>query len=293
MPTTEFSNIPTNELLTYQEFLRIVKILNGLGIEKIRITGGEPTIREGLVGFVQSLSQLGLNDLAMTTNGILLPQLAKKLKKAGLERINISVDSLREDRYREITRGGDFERCWTGIKESIKAGFDPVKLNVVLQKNFNTDEILDFARLTFEYPLHVRFIEYMSDELESKDDFFSNETTLEILNSLAPLERVEVEEKAAGPADYYQYPDSLGKIGLISPISHKFCQTCNRIRLAANGKLFLCLGSGRHIDLKRALRQGIGDGELGKNIQEAIHKKPVGYQFNKSKLIGKMSSIGG
>lgn len=293
MPAEGIRHIPHDEIMRFEEYLRIIQILIPLGIHKVRITGGEPTVRHGVVDFIQNLSELpGLTDLAMTTNGILLKTLARPLKEAGLDRLNISLDSLKPDRFREITRGGVLGEVLSGIEESLLVGFQPVKINVVLQKGFNTDEISDFARMTLEKPLHIRFIEFMSREAAEESRFFSNEATLEVLRELGRLEPVS-DESGAGPASYYQYAGAPGKIGLISPISHKFCATCNRIRLTSEGRLILCLGSPEFLDVKRLLREGIGDEELREQIVHAIQGKPSGHEFGSSGIAREMSSIGG
>ncbi|AZR73290.1 cyclic pyranopterin phosphate synthase MoaA [Anoxybacter fermentans] len=293
MPAEGVKSIPHDEILRYEEYLRIIGVLIQLGIRKIRITGGEPTVRKGIVGFIRALHHLpGIEDLAMTTNGTLLDKLALHLKDAGLNRVNISLDTLKPEKYREITRGGDFSKCWAGIQAAIQTGLNPVKLNVVVQRGFNTDEILDFARLTFEQSIHVRFIEFMSKEAASESLFFSNNETLKILKELAPLEKIS-KEFGAGPARYFQYKGAKGKIGLISPISHQFCASCNRIRLTAEGKLLLCLGSDRYLDLKTPLRHGISDEELIDLINNALQEKPQGHQFGRKGIMRLMSSIGG
>lgn len=293
MPAAGLDDIPHQEILRYEEYLRIVKILVALGVKKIRITGGEPTVRKGLVDFVRVLHHLdGVEDLALTTNGILLKKMAGPLKQAGLQRLNVSLDSLRTERYREITRGGELDKCLGGIQAALTAGFAPVKLNVVIQNGFNTDEILDFARLTLEKPVHVRFIEYMSKEATQGKYFYSNDETMKVLNSLAPLE-IAQDESGAGPARYFQYAGAPGKIGLISPISHQFCSGCNRVRLTAEGKLLLCLGSDRYLDLRTPMRQGISDVDLEALIVEAVHQKPPGHHFGTNGLARGMSSIGG
>ena len=293
MPASGLPDIPHAEILRYEEYLRIVKVLVELGVKKFRITGGEPTVRRGLVDFVRVLSHLeDVEDIALTTNGILLQNMARPLKQAGLKRINISLDSLRAERYRDITRGGELAQCLAGVEAALEAGLTPVKLNVVLQRGFNTDEILDFARLTIAKPVHVRFIEYMSKEASEGKLFFSNDETLKILSTLAPIE-ICGDQCGAGPARYFRYSGSLGKIGLISPISHKFCAACNRVRLTAEGKLLLCLGSDRYLDLKTPLRTGINDADLRTLITAAIEAKPSGHNFGTEGMLRGMSSIGG
>lgn len=293
MPAAGLKDIPHQEILRYEEYLRIVKILVALGVKKIRLTGGEPTVRKGLVDFIQVLHHLdGVEDLALTTNGILLKKMARPLKQAGLQRLNVSLDSLRTERYREITRGGELDKCLEGIEAALMAGFTPVKLNIVIQNGFNTDEILDFARLTLEKPIHVRFIEYMSEEATQGKYFYSNDETFKVLNSLAPLE-IAQDESGRGPARYFRYANAPGKIGLISPISHQFCSGCNRIRLTAEGKLLLCLGSDQYLDLRTPMRQGIADADLEALIVEAVHQKPSGHHFGTTGLARGMSSIGG
>lgn len=293
MPAEGVSDICHDEIMRYEEFIRIVKVLIPLGIKKIRITGGEPTVRKGVVDFTAALHNLtGIEEIAMTTNGIVLKKLALPLKKAGLKRVNISLDTLKPNRYRMITRVGDFAQCWAGIQSALEVGLNPVKLNVVLQNGVNTDEILDFARLTFTHPLHIRFIEFMTRDAETDTNFFSNDETFEILKELGELKSIGG-ITGVGPAKNFQFSNAKGTIGLISPISHKFCSSCNRIRLTADGKLLLCLGSDKFLDLKKHLRNGISDKELTELIINALHDKPAGHKFGDTGLMRGMSTIGG
>lgn len=267
----------SSEILTYEELLKIAYVATLKGISKIRITGGEPLIRKDIVRFVGMLSRLtALTDLSMTTNGILLSEFAQPLYDAGLKRVNISLDSLKEERYREITRGGDLKRVWEGIAAAGKAGMSPVKINVVVIKDFNDDELVDFARLSLEHPYQIRFIEYMPVGASNgweREKYVSSEEMLRNIETILPLAPVKKAEEC-GPAKLYRFREGKGEIGFITPLSQHFCQTCNRLRLTADGKLRTCLFSDEEIDLKSVLRGGGGEQELKDLFDLAIHHKP-------------------
>ncbi|ABW18132.1 GTP 3',8-cyclase MoaA [Alkaliphilus oremlandii] len=253
MPAEGICKKDHKEVLTLEEITDIVKAGVGLGIDKVRITGGEPLVRNGIVEFIQMISNIdGIKDIAITTNGILLPRYAEALKEAGLKRVNISIDSLNPDKYREITRGGDLSKVLEGINECIRLGLTPVKLNVVAIGGYNDDEIEDFIQLTMDKPIDVRFIELMPIGEASqwgKDRFISNEEIVHRFKNLVPMET----EKSS-PAKYYQLPGGMGRVGLINPISSHFCGDCNRVRLTSDGKLKPCLHSNHEIDILDAVR---------------------------------------
>jgi len=246
-----------------------------LGINKVRITGGEPLVRTGLSSLIRMLAQIdAIDDIALTTNGTLLAQYAGELKTAGLRRVNISLDTLKPDKFRLITRGGvDLDSVLEGIDAAGAAGLNPIKINVVVMAGSNDDELLDFARKTIEEGWHVRFIEQMPFNQELADSSFVPVNEMrERLAALGELEPSTV--KGNGPAKYYRLPQAKGTIGFITPVSQHFCFHCNRLRLTADGKLRPCLLSEREFDLRQPLRQGISAEELKKLIKRAVDSKP-------------------
>lgn len=269
-----------DDILSYEDILKVVQAGAELGISKIRITGGEPLVRKGIVGLVGQIASVeGITDLAMTTNGILLPRYAAELKNAGLNRVNISLDSLQEDKYHNITRCGDLKMVLAGIKAALGQGLHPVKLNVVLMKGINDNEVPDFLELVRQKPLHVRFIEYMpigDHDSSYRDHYlplsFIEESAARVGLNLTPVPL----PGGAGPAESYTIPGGKGTVGLIHPISKHFCDTCNRLRLTAEGNLKACLywqeekPVGSVIDDKEALK---------KLIQEVLNNKPVEHQM--------------
>lgn len=240
------------DILTLEEIFYVVETCAQLGFDKVRITGGEPLVRKGIIGLISNISQLGISDLSMTTNGTYLLNYAADLADAGLQRVNISLDTLNKKRYREITRGGDLSKVLAGIKAAENNGLTPIKINTVLIGGFNDQEIGDFLNLTYDQPIDVRFIELMPIGQASawaKSRFVSNQRILEGFPQLAPLNV----EDSHSPAKYYKLPKAQGRVGLINPISHLFCMECNRIRLTADGKLKPCLHSNQEIDLKQII----------------------------------------
>jgi cyclic pyranopterin phosphate synthase len=279
MPQEGVSPLRHEEILSYEEILRLAKLAVKKGITKVRITGGEPLVRRGVVQLIQKLSDLpGLQDISMTTNGILLGEFAPSLFQAGLRRVNISMDSLDPDKYREITRGGDLARVWDGIRAAMRLGLAPIKINVVAISGWNDKEILDFARLTLQDPLQVRFIEFMPVGISSEwkpERCISGEEIRLRLAAFRPLEPIEKKWNGHdGPARIFKFPGSAGEIGLISPISDHFCASCNRLRLTSDGKLRTCLFSDEEMDLKPLLRSGCTEEELEEKLDEALRKKP-------------------
>lgn len=289
-----------NDILRYEEILRVVRIATTLGIEKVRITGGEPLVRKGLTNFLSILSSIdGLRDIGLTTNGILLAQLGEELFSSGLKRINVSLDSLKEDKYRYITGGGELREVLKGLELAREIGFSPIKINVVAIAGFNDDEILDFAYLALSSPYEIRFIELMPfnsacqlnhlscDEIKSK---------IETSFTLLPVENER--NSLSGPAQSYHILNGAGRIGFISPMTKHFCHQCNRLRLTADGHLRGCLFSEEEIDLKKALREGCSDEKLRALILEAVGKKPKERNltaiFTKQRSCQReMNSIGG
>jgi len=297
MPEEGIPLIPHDNILRYEEILRLVKVYAKAGISKIRLTGGEPLVRKGVSDFVSDLAKTpGINDLSMTTNGVLFKQFAQPLKNAGLTRINISLDTLDPDKFHTITRRDKFHEVWAGIEEALRIGLSPVKLNVVAINGTNHNEVLDFARLTQRLPLSVRFIEYMpAGEGQWNPDlvYTANKMKQEI-EKLGEL--IHIEEENTGPAIRYRFQKSLGEIGFINPISSHFCKTCNRIRLTPDGNLRPCLFSDDEIDLKPFLRGNCSDEKLLEALNQALSMKPEQHQITTiqfKKCQRTMSAIGG
>ena len=263
-----------------------------MGVTKIRLTGGEPLVRHGIVDLVRQIGEIpGIEDLTMTTNGILLPQYAKDLKAAGLTRVNISLDTFDPEKYHQITRWGHLEDVLAGIAAAKEVGMAPIKINTVLIKDFNDNEIERFVNYTRDEPVDVRFIELMplgESSSFAENKYLSNEEVLKRMPDLMPL----LEPDKTGPAEYYQLPGAKGRVGLINPISKHFCSACNRIRITTDGKIKPCLHSDYEIDLV-ALHQS------GKTYQEillqAIDEKPERHHINEheKQLLRNMNQIGG
>jgi len=275
--------LPQQDLLTYEELLRVVRIAVAMGISKVRLTGGEPLVRRGVMGFIRELSRIpDLRDVRLTTNGVLLARYAAELYAAGVRKVNVSLDTMRPQRFREITGADRFEDVWRGIEAVLAYGFAPVKLNMVVMRGVNDDEIEDFARLSQERPLQVRFIEFMplgDSSRWSKETFMSSDEIRARIERLGPL--VPQRRGAAdGPARVFRLGgDTPGSLGFISPISHHFCDRCNRLRLTSEGRLRSCLLHDREYDLKGLLRAGGGDDEIRALLLEAIRNKPRGHQL--------------
>ena len=246
----------------------------------------------------ESISRLsGLRSLSLTTNGVLLSDFAEGLRDAGIKRINVSLDTLKPERFAAITRKDLFSRVWEGILAAEQAGISPVKLNAVIMRGVNDDEIEDLARLTFQFPFHVRFIEFMPfRQIDYDSAFIPASEILERLRRVAPLE-VSSAGESNGPALHYRFEGAPGKIGIISPVSDHFCPSCNRLRVTSDGKLRTCLFSTEETDLRLPLRQGASDEEIAAAIRAAINKKPEKHQLSSPvfrKCISRpMFSIGG
>ncbi|OAT82321.1 GTP 3',8-cyclase MoaA [Desulfotomaculum copahuensis] len=299
MPPEGVPFVPHAEILTFEEICRVVQAATRLGVKKVRLTGGEPLVRLGLTELVRRLAAVPeVDDLALTTNGILLAEKAAALKTAGLRRVNISLDTLDEQRYRRITRGGELRRVWRGIETALALGLQPVKLNTVVVRGFNDDEIIPLARLSLDRPLHVRFIELMPVGTANDwaaEQYISSEEIKDLLNRrLGRLQEVR-KLSGSGPARYYRLDGAAGTIGFISAVSDHFCARCNRLRLTATGGLRPCLFDRREIDLKAALRRGAGADELAGLIEQAVRSKPDRHHlaggWNDGHKI--MSQIGG
>lgn len=291
------------DLLSYEELLRVVQAAVALGMSKLRLTGGEPLVRRNLVRFIEQLAQLAsLDDIRITTNGILLEAYAERLRTAGIRSINISLDSLHPQRFAHITGVDCFQQVWRGIHKAQEVGFAAVKLNVVVMRGVNDDELVDFARLSQESPLQVRFIEFMPLGKDSRwrtDSYISSreiQSRLSPLGDLLPLPR----NASDGPAMMFRLgEEAKGQLGFISPLSHHFCDRCNRLRLTSEGKLRACLLHDAEWDLRTLLRQGCSDADIQTALLTAIRNKPQGHglaerlQQQEGGCHGRMSRIGG
>jgi cyclic pyranopterin phosphate synthase len=292
MPEEGIPQVNHTDILSYEEILLVVRAAVQLGIDKIRITGGEPLVRADVTGLVEMIASIeGVKDISMTTNGILLGEYAGKLRSAGLNRINISLDTLRVGRFRQITRTGELAEVLKGIEAAARAGLTPVKINMVPMQGVNDDEIIDFARMTVEPGWHVRFIEMMP--LNRSAEFVPTHVLRERIKTLGAL--IPFTGLAGnGAARYYSLPGARGTIGFISPVSEPFCKKCNRLRLSATGTLFPCLFSKHGVDLRDALRGSASTGKIRKLLLDAIASKPEHHQLAMGDTAGRqMSGIGG
>jgi GTP 3',8-cyclase len=292
MPPEGIPLVSHNEILSFEEILLIVRSAVDLGIDKIRITGGEPLVRSGIVNLIQMIASVrGIKDISMTTNGILLAQHAQDLADAGLNRINISLDTLKYDRFKKITRMGELSDALKGIEAAKQSGLNPVKINMVPMLGINDDEIGDFAIMSMEAGWHVRFIELMP--VNRNAEFVPTHVLREKIECLGKLEPY-VGITGNGSAQYYRFAGSKGSIGFISPVSEPFCETCNRLRLSATGFLYPCLFSDNGSNLKLALKDGANSDKLKELITSSIASKPKMHCFSSADVDNiKMSQIGG
>jgi GTP 3',8-cyclase len=283
------------DVLRYEEIDLVARAAAELGITKLRLTGGEPLVRAGLTDLVAMLARIkGIDDISMTTNGVLLERYAVGLKKAGLHRVNISLDSLRPEKFHKITRMGKLDDVLSGIEAAREAGLNPVKINMVVIRGTNDDEISHFALLTLSDAWHVRFIEFMPFIENGKKNRFLVPVS-EIMERIEALGELEPSlPNGVGPAKYYRFPGAKGTIGFISPVTECFCQACNRMRLTADGKLRPCLFSDDEIDLRGPLRQGATVGDIKRLIRQAVASKPERHKLITGVTCERfMSQIGG
>jgi len=286
------------DILRYEELLRIARIAIQLGINKIRLTGGEPLVRKGIQEFIPMLTSLnGLDDVSITTNGVCLKDNLETLKAAGIKRINVSLDSLKRLNFKLITRVDYFNEVWEGIEKARDMGFYPIKINIVIMKGINDNEVLDFARLAIEQPYHIRFIECMPIGLQANSNAFvsNSETEKAIVNRFGPLIPLSHGQND-GPAGRFRFHGGKGEIGFINAISDPFCKDCNRLRLTANGVILPCLLSNTEVDIKDPLRRGCLDEEIVKVFRKAVDLKPQCHPLNAEhdkRVYRKMCSIGG
>ncbi len=275
--------LPRDEVLSLEECARLVKVFVGLGVNKVRITGGEPLVRKNAMWLFEEIGRLqGLKELVLTTNGSQLVQQAVALKNAGVNRINISIDSLKAERFKKITRTGDLNKVLAGLQASIDAGFAGIKINSVLMRGSNDDEAADLVQFAIDKKIDISFIEEMPlGEVDHArvSTFVSNADTLKLLHNQYSL--LPSTHNSGGPARYWQVADTSTKIGFISPHSHNFCESCNRVRITCKGELFLCLGQDNKADLMPLLREYPNDdAPLIAAILDSMRVKPKGHDFD-------------
>jgi len=280
MPQEGIDFRPPEELLRDDELLLLVRIAAGLGVRKIRLTGGEPTVRPGIVDLVGAISAVpGIEDLSMTTNGLLLESLAEGLARAGLRRVNVSLDTPDPQKYARITRGGRVERVLAGIARAEAVGLVPMKINTVVVRGFNEEDVVSLARLTLDRPWEVRFIEVMPfgavADLADAGIVTSEETMARIEAALGPLDPVDL--SGDDPARTYRLRGAPGRLGFISPVSQPFCSRCGRLRLTADGRLRLCLLRDDEVDLLTPLRAGASPEELREIFAAGAYRRPFGH----------------
>lgn len=296
MPVSGLEWLPRAAILSYEEIAHIVDELSSLGLRRVRVTGGEPTIRPDLDALIRLLRSIeGIDDISLSTNGTRLTELAPGLRRAGLDRVNISVDSLRADRIRSISRRNvEFDPI-AAATAAEQAGLSPIKLNVVVMRGVNDDELLDLARVTFDRDWHVRFIELMPvGDLRALtwDHVVSSDEVLDRLTALGPLTPIAPPTRSNGPARYFRYSNARGSIGVITPMSHTYCASCNRVRLTADGRLRTCLFGDDEVDLRTPLRTGQ---RLEPYFRAALASKPKEHGLLQMQVGGlrALSQVGG
>lgn len=294
----EMSFLPRDKVMSLEECLRVASAFVGLGVTKLRLTGGEPLVRKEAMWLIERLGALpGLEQLVLTTNGSQLDRFARPLKAAGVKRINISLDTLKPERFKAITRIGDLGKVLQGIAAARAAGFTRTKLNAVMMRGTNDDEFGDLVQFAVENELDISFIEEMPlGDIHGRDNhFISSEEARQIIGQRYPL--VASDESSGGPARYWRIPGSESRIGFISPHSHNFCDSCNRVRITAQGELYPCLGQNDATNLLGVLRAGADDAQLRQAIIDSMGIKPWGHDFtqqmNAPQVVRFMSMTGG
>ncbi|GBG57570.1 GTP 3',8-cyclase [Sporomusaceae bacterium FL31] len=299
MPPQGIELLDSSEILTYEELLRIITVLGQVGVNKIRLTGGEPLVRPGIVDFIRRVSSIRtVKDIALTTNGSLLAGMAGDLKQAGLQRVNISLDTIDAQRFAAITGRDNLAQVLAGLDRAVAVGFSPVKLNVVLTEMLSEQDIIYFLDRVYQSPVAIRFIEYMPigrQSIKSASLIHAVKTKLEHVSSgkLQPAVAVQ----GSGPARYYRLPQAQGVFGFITPMSEHFCHKCNRIRLTADGKIKPCLLSNVELDIKQLMRSGCGDQEIFQRFVQAIleksHQHDLSDQQGNGEFTRAMFQVGG
>ncbi|MGR4064078.1 MAG: GTP 3',8-cyclase MoaA [Vulcanimicrobiaceae bacterium] len=299
MPEAGLQWLRRDDILSYEEIAAIVRGAASVGVRSIRLTGGEPLLRRDLATLVRLLADIpGIDDLSLSTNGLLLAEQAGDLARAGLRRVNISLDTLDETRFEVIARRPGLEQVLRGLDAAIAAGLDPVKVNCVVMRGTNDDELESFAALTRERPISVRFIEVMpvhENAVLQRDAFVSATEILERVGTIGALLPVDG-PRGSGPARYYAYPGAPGTVGVISPLSHDYCERCNRVRMSADGRLRLCLFGDHAIDLRGPLRAGATEEDIAGILQSAMLIKPERHHLRLGEPAARMralSEIGG
>jgi cyclic pyranopterin phosphate synthase len=292
MPPEGVPLVSHQDILSFEEIMLVVRAAVECGMDKIRVTGGEPLVRAGIVDLVRMISAVeGIRDISMTTNGVLLDKYAGELVEAGLQRINISLDTMRPERFKQITRTGDLADVLRGLKSAVEAGLNPVKINMVPMQGVNDDEIRDFARMTVEEGWHVRFIELMP--LNRAAGPVPSDLLHREIGTLGTLEPHH-DMAGNGAAKYFRLPGASGTVGFITPVSEPFCSRCNRLRLSASGRLLPCLFSADGVDVRTPLRSGAKQEDVKRLLADAIAAKPEMHRLAEGCAINtRMSGIGG
>jgi GTP 3',8-cyclase len=300
MPETDVHFVRRSEILDFEEIERFARIAAGLGIRKLRITGGEPLVRRDLPVLIRRLSAVpGVQDLALTTNGVLLPQLAEPLYQAGLRRINVHLDTLDPQRFLQITRRDEIGKVLAGLEACKQLGYSKIKINAVAVKNLVEADIVPLARYGRERGIEVRYIEFMpldSQGLWARENVLSADEIVETLSrEISPLIEIPDRDPRA-PATEYRYADGVGTVGFIASVTRPFCLNCNRIRLTSDGKLRYCLFAIEETDVRDLLRGGASDEEIAATVRETVRQKWIGHEINSSKFVAPprpMYAIGG
>jgi len=300
MPEDGVKFMPRQEILSFEEIERFVRVAVSLGVTKLRVTGGEPLVRKDLPVLIQKLAAIpGVQDLALTTNGVLLGRDAKVLYDAGLRRINVHLDTLDRERFKQITRRDDLDRVLEGLETARRVGFGPIKINAVAVKNLVEPDIVPLARFGREYGYEIRFIEFMpldSQGLWGRENVLTADEIIAMLSrEIAPLVEIPDRDPRA-PATEYEFADGIGRVGFIASVSRPFCLNCNRVRLTSDGKLRYCLFAIEETDIKALLREGAPDEEIAATIRSTVQRKWIGHEINSSKFVAPprpMYSIGG
>lgn len=296
MPVEGMNWQPRSEILTFEEIERVAKLMvDRYGVDGIRLTGGEPTVRARISVLVEKLAALGV-DLSMTTNGVTMAAMAHDLRSAGLARVNISIDSLRRDRFEEITRRDNLAEVVAGIDAAVAAGFEPVKINVVVIAGVNDDELVDFVDFGIDHGVEVRFIEFMpldADGIWHNEKVFTRQQILDRISAVHPLAQLQ---RTSAPATRFRLADGSAEIGIISSVSDSFCESCDRVRLTADGQFRNCLFATGETDLRALLRSGVSDDVVADALEASVASKWAGHQINRVNFVRphrSMSQIGG
>jgi len=300
MPEDDVKYMPREEILSFEEIERFARVAVSLGVTKLRITGGEPLVRKDLPVLIRKLAGIpGVQDIALTTNGVLLARHAEALYGAGLRRLNVHLDTLDRERFLRITRRDDLDKVLEGIEAARRLGFGPIKINAVAVKNLLEPDLVPLARFGREHGIEIRFIEFMpldSQGIWARNSVLTADEMIETLSrEIAPLVEIPDGDPRA-PATEYRFADGIGRIGFIASVSRPFCLNCNRIRLTSDGKLRYCLFAIEETDVKTLLRNGAPDEEIAATIRATVHKKWIGHEINSSQFVAPprpMYAIGG